>query len=75
MRSDIGYVMPFSAHDGHAQAPIDARHTALDSAFHDFSKRFKGRRTQPHALPTAAWVNQSSSDTVPDKTPNSHAVN
>jgi len=73
--SGIGYMTPASVHYGHAQALRDVRQTALDAAFQDFPKRFKGRRPQPHALPTAVWINPPSTETVTDKTPDNCAVN
>jgi len=73
--SGIGYMTPQAVHYGHAQALRDARQTALDAAFRASPKRFKGRRPQPHALPTAAWINPPLPETAAPKSPPACAVN
>ena len=73
--SGIGYMTPQAVHYGHAQALRDARQTALDAAFRISPKRFKGCRPQPHALPTAAWINPPPSETVEPNSPSARAVN
>jgi putative transposase len=73
--SGIGYMTPQAVHYGHAQALRDARQTALDAAFRACPKRFKGRRPQPHALPTAAWINPPPSEVASPKSPTTCAVN
>ena len=75
MHSGIGYMTPTSVHYGHAQALRDARQTTLDGAFQAFPKRFKGRRPQPHALPTAVWINPPTLETAAQKTSATCAVN
>ena len=73
--SGIGYMTPQAVHYGHAQALRELRQAALDSAFVTSPKRFKGRRPQPHALPTAAWINPPTSETATSKTQQPCAVN
>lgn len=68
-------VTPASVHYGHAQALQEARQTTLDGAFMAFPKRFKGLRPQPHALPTAVWINPPPPETAAQKTPATCAVN
>lgn len=55
--SGIGYMTPHSVHHGQAQAMFIQRQAALDAAFLAHPNRFKNRNPQPHALPTAAWIN------------------
>jgi putative transposase len=73
--SGIGYMTPHSVHYGHAQALRDARQGALDAAFLARPTRFKGRRPQPAALPTAAWINPPPSETATADTPATCTVN
>ena len=73
--SGIGYMTPDSVHYGHAQALREVRQATLDRAFLAFPKRFKGRRPQPHALPTAVWINPPQSETVTQNTPETCTVN
>jgi putative transposase len=65
--SGIAYMTPRAVHYGHAQALRDARQAALDTAFLASPQRFKGRRPQPHALPTEAWINPPLSETAAPK--------
>jgi len=55
--SGIGYMTPYSVHHGHADAMLVTRQATLDAAFLAHPNRFKNRNPQPHALPTAAWIN------------------
>jgi putative transposase len=62
--SGIAYMTPHSVHYGHAEALHGGRQATLDAAFIARPTRFKGRRPQPHALPTAAWINPPSKETT-----------
>jgi putative transposase len=73
--SGIGYMTPGSVHYGHAQALRDVRQAVLDVAFLASPTRFKGRRPQPTALPTAAWINPPPSEIADRKTTTPCAVN
>lgn len=73
--SGIGYMTPQAVHYGHAPALRDARQAALDAAFLATPRRFKGCRPQPHALPTAAWINPPASETINPKTNQPCTVN
>jgi putative transposase len=73
--SAIGYMTPEAVHYGHAQALRSARQAALDTAFLATPRRFKGRRPQPHALPTAAWINPPASETITPQTNQSCTAN
>ncbi|MEO7244416.1 MAG: DDE-type integrase/transposase/recombinase [Rubrivivax sp.] len=73
--SGIGYMTPHSVHHGHAQQLRIARQAALDAAFRATPNRFKGRRPEPPALPTAAWINPPPSQTVTPKSSQPCAVN
>ena len=66
--SGIGYMTPHSLHFGHAAAIHLTRQTALDAAFLDHPERFKQRRPQPPAQPTAAWINPPKRENVTDLT-------
>ena len=73
--SGIGYMTPHSVHHGQAEQLRDVRQAALDDAFRATPKRFKGRRPEPHALPTAAWINPPPSETTSPKSTQTCAVN
>ena len=73
--SGIGYMTPQAVHYGQAPALRDVRQAALDAAFLASPSRFKGRRPQPPALPTAAWINPPPSETIAQKTPQPCTVN
>lgn len=60
--SGIGYMTPHSVHYGQAEQLRSLRQAALDVAFRAAPNRFKGRRPEPPALPTAAWINPPISD-------------
>ena len=66
--SGIGYMTPHSVHHGQAEQLRMVRQTALDAAFRAALNRFKGRRPEPPALPTAAWINPPLSE---NRTPKS----
>ena len=55
--SGIGYMTPDNVQHGQAEQLRSVRQAALDDAFRAAPIRFKGRRPEPHALPTAAWIN------------------
>lgn len=55
--SGIGYMTPHNVHYGHAHAMRITRQATLDAAFDAHPKRFKSKKPQPPALPTAAWIN------------------
>lgn len=73
--SGIGYMTPSSVHYGHAKALRDTRQAALDLAFQHSPTRFKGRRPQPPALPTAAWINPPPSENIDQKKSQPDTVN
>ena len=73
--SGIGYMTPHSVHHGQAQQLRIARQTALDAAFRANPNRFKGRRPEPPALPTAAWINPPLSENCTPKSTQPCAVN
>jgi putative transposase len=66
--SGIGYMTPQAVHYSHAQALRDTRQATLDAAFMATPTRFKCRRPQAQALPTAAWINRPPSETMTPKT-------
>jgi putative transposase len=73
--SGIGYMTPHSVHHGQAQQLRMVRQTALDAAFRAAPNRFKGRRPEPPALPTAAWINPPPSENRTPKSIQPCAVN
>ena len=48
---------PNSVHHGLAERLRSVRQAVLDEAFHATPNRYKGRRPEPQALPTAVWIN------------------
>lgn len=73
--SGIGYMTPYSVHHGQAQQLRSVRQAALDDAFRAAPNRFKGRRPEPPALPTAAWINPPPSEVIGPKSTQPCAVN
>ena len=73
--SGIGYMTPHSVHYGHAGAMLVNRQATLDAAFLLHPKRFKNRNPQPHALPTAAWINPPPKEKHPTCNPHPCTVN
>ena len=73
--SGIGYMTPHSVHHGHAQAMLVTRQATLDAAFLVHPNRFKNKKPQPHALPTAAWINPPPPEKHPDRNPQPRTVN
>lgn len=73
--SGIGYMTPHSVHHGHAPAMFIRRQATLDCAFLAHPNRFKNRNPQPHALPTAAWINPPPQEKHPANDPQPCAVN
>ena len=73
--SGIGYMTPYSVHHGHAEQLRSVRQAALDAAFRAAPHRFKGRRPEPPALPTAAWINPPTSEIITPKSTQTCAVN
>lgn len=74
--SGIGYMTPHNVHHGHADALLVTRQATLDAAFLMHPNRFKNRNPQPHALPTAAWINPPpSQETHPAHKPQPCTVN
>ena len=55
--SGIGYMTPHSIHYGTAPAIHATRQATLDQAFAAHPNRFKGKKPQPHHLPTEVWIN------------------
>ena len=66
--SGIGFMTPHSLHFGKAEAIRLGRQAVLDDAFLDHPERFKQRRPQPPALPTAAWINPPKKENIIDVT-------
>ena len=56
--SGIGLVTPEQLHYGLAQKVFDQRCLILENAFEKNPERFKGKISQPPALPEAAWINK-----------------
>lgn len=73
--SGIGYMTPHSVHHGHAHALLVTRQATLDAAFLAHPNRFKNRNPQPHALPTAAWINPPLQEKNPARDPQPCTVN
>lgn len=73
--SGIGYMTPHSVHHGHAGALLVTRQASLDAAFLAHPNRFKCRNPQPHALPTAAWINPPPQEKHPANNPTPCTVN
>ena len=73
--SGIGYMTPCSVHYGHAMALREVREATLDAAFLARPDRFKGRRPQPHPLPSAAWINPPTMEAINQQSPQPCAVN
>ena len=73
--SGIGYMTPHSVHHGQAQAMFIQRQATLDAAFLAHPNRFKNRNPQPHALPTAAWINPPPQEKYPANNHQPCAVN
>lgn len=73
--SGIGYMTPHNVHHGQAEQLRGVRQAVLDEAFLATPSRFKGRRPEPHALPTAVWINPPSPETINPKSPQPCAVN
>jgi putative transposase len=73
--SGIGYMTPHSVHCGQAGAMLATRQAALDAAFLVHPNRFKNRNPQPHALPTAAWINPPPQEKHPTRNPPPCTVN
>ena len=73
--SGIGYMTPHSVHHGHADAMLVNRQATLDAAFLVHPNRFKNRSPQPHALPTAAWINPPPQEKHPANNPQPCTVN
>ncbi len=73
--SGIGYMTPHNVHHGHADAMLVTRQVTLDAAFLVRPNRFKNKKPQPHALPTAAWINPPSPEKNPDRNPQPCTVN
>jgi putative transposase len=73
--SGIGYMTPHNVHHGQAEQLRGVRQAVLDEAFLATPNRFKGRRPEPHALPTAVWINPPSPETINPKSQQPCAVN
>ena len=66
---------PYGVHHGQAQQLRSVRQAALDDAFRATPNRFKGRRPEPPALSTAAWINPPPSEIITPKSTQTCAVN
>ena len=73
--SGIGYMTPHSVHHGQAEQLRGVRQAVLDEAFLATPNRFKGRRPEPHSLPTAVWINPPLPQTINPKSPQPCEVN
>jgi putative transposase len=73
--SGIGYMTPHAVHHGHADALLITRQASLDAASLAHPNRFKNRKPQPHALPTAAWINPPPQEQHPARNPQLCTVN
>lgn len=73
--SGIGYMTPYSVHFGQARAMLITRQATLDAAFLAHPNRFKNKNPQPHALPTAAWINPPPQENHPEHNPQPRTVN
>jgi putative transposase len=73
--SGIGYMTPYSVHYGTAQAMHATRQATLDGAFLAHPHRFKGKKPQPHSLPTAVWINPPATDSTNLNKPQAHTLN
>jgi putative transposase len=73
--SGIGYMTPHAVHHGHADALLITRQASLDAAFLAHPNRFKNKKPQPHALPTAAWINPPPQERHPAHSPQPRTVN
>jgi len=73
--SGVGYMTPHSVHHGLAEQLRSMRQAVLDEAFLATPNRFKGRRPEPHALPTAVWINPPPQETINPKSSQPCAVN
>ncbi len=73
--SGIGYMTPHAVHHGRADAMFVTRQATLDAAFLVHPNRFKNRKPQPHALPTAAWINPPPQEKHPARNPQPCTVN
>lgn len=73
--SGIGYMTPSSVHYGQAHAARALRQGPLNTAFLTNSKRFKGRRPTPPALPTAVWINPPTPERADDSSTPASTVN
>ena len=73
--SGIGYMTPYSVHYGTAQAMHATRQATLDGAFLAQPHRFKGKKPQPHSLPTAVWINPPATDSTNLNKPQTHTLN
>ncbi|EYR61861.1 transposase [Actinotalea ferrariae CF5-4] len=62
--SGLGLHTPASVHHGTAAEVRAQRSTTLDAAYAANPARFRHRRPQPPALPTAAWINQPSREAL-----------
>ena len=73
--SGIAYMTPYNVHHGQAQQLRSVRQAALDDAFRAAPNRFKGRRPEPPALPTAAWINPPPPEIISPKSTQPCTVN
>ena len=73
--SGIGYMTPHSVHFGTAQAIRVTRQTTLDGAFLAHPNRFKGKKPQPHSLPTEVWINPPAKDSTNLHKPQPNTLN
>ena len=64
--SGIAMLTPETVHYGRAQAVLAQRQVALNNAFMQNPKRFKGRMPAISAAPEAAWINKPAAATEKD---------
>jgi putative transposase len=66
---------PHSVHHGLAEQLRSVRQAVLYEAFLATPNRFKGRRPEPRALPTAVWINPPPQKTINPTSPQHCAIN
>jgi len=63
-REEEATAMQWALWGKQAEQLRSVREAVIDEAFHSTPNRFKGRRPQPHALPTAVWINPPSHENI-----------
>jgi len=63
----IAFMTPEDVHYGRENQVLETRSVALNAAFEDHPKRFKGKRPVPEALPEAVWINPPAVDSLKEQ--------